>query len=263
VTYSPEETIATPTMAYSALARTTVPAALVCATKLLADGTQSDPFLLVIGAPTAVPGGHTRDPFWTGNLPPTLLPAQVNGPANVSFLTLATTKLTSRSITIPIGQRTPEFYANLHTAACFSEDGALYRLILCESQLVEMHDPKDSTFCSGLSNNHYWFRRKVWWNNNNVAELDRIDIDLQDETNKTRDVGEALLPRMLLLPGPLNLPIGPLGPATLGAKGVQAAYCRLAGIGEPPDFLTSNIVCEWLNAVQKSPMKFATPWLAR
>jgi hypothetical protein len=113
-------------------------------------------FILVIGAPTSVPGGHTHDHFWTGNLPLTLLPAQIDGPTNISFLALAATKPAPRNPSVPIGQCTPAYYANKHTAVCFSEDGALYHLILCESQMGQSNDPTDSSR-TGLSNEVYWF----------------------------------------------------------------------------------------------------------
>jgi hypothetical protein len=124
------ESIATPTMAFSTFAQTAIDSALVCAVTMKEDRSMSDPFLMVIGAPTAVCRGHTRSKLWTGQPPHVLQPEGITGPKDVVFPTLGTTSPDLRDPSIKMENRTPSYYLQEHEKVCFSANGWLYRLVM-------------------------------------------------------------------------------------------------------------------------------------
>jgi hypothetical protein len=68
---------------------------------------------------------------------------------------------------------------------------------------------------------------------------------------------------MLPLPKSLDIPIGLIGNATLGALGVRTRCWRLLRQPDASYWLNHPMVIDRLNAVASAPSQFANPWYAR
>jgi hypothetical protein len=258
--YPHGDNVATPTMAFSYLARTAIDAALMCATTILSDGTMSKLFLMDVGAPTALCRGHTRTKLWKGDSPHTLLPDKITGPTKVTFLTFATLTPASRDTSSAMETCTPQFYLQAHEKVCFSEDGYLYKFLLA---------PATTSPCDQASYTvgHPGLAQKIWYKAEHAATiqvpgLKKVTPVIQG-TDPAHAVTYSLLPTMLPLRKSLDIPIGPIRDATLGALGVWTRFARLLRQPDAPYWLDHPVVIDWLNAVVSAPSQFVNPWYAR
>jgi hypothetical protein len=206
-------------MAFSAFAQTAIDSALVCAVTMKEDRSMSDPFLMIIGAPTAVCRGHTRSKLWTGQPPHVLQPEGITGPKDVVFPPLGTTSPDSRDLSITMENRTPSYYLQEHEKVCFSENGWLYKLVMAPSTT----DPRTR---DNLTCGHPGLMPKMWYTYERAIAINVTGLSLIPINNPEANDSCALLPTMLPLLKAWDIPIGPLCDAKIGATGLRQKALR-------------------------------------
>jgi hypothetical protein len=104
---------------------------------------------------------------------------------------------------------------------------------------------------------------RIWCSHATMQQLSNIDFAWTGDTFHEGDAPCVRLPMFLILPEPLEIPTGMIGPASMGAAGVTAVFCCLMQSATTPTWLKRPVMTKWFNAVATAPTKFATDWISR